>query len=71
MILTLIVIWVVLSMVFFGSLAFAASRPMPAVSMEDLHESEISPFAQEAVSEPEFAYAAVATPPQKLSSFSS
>lgn len=58
MIWTLIIVWVLASMAFFGSLAFLASRPMPSFS--DAATPTGQPETQWHVAEPDLAKPQVA-----------
>lgn len=65
MILTLVLIWIALSMVFFGSLAIAASRPIPSMNIEVTNEEEsFHSFSTEIPVEPDFSFAATSTSPK-------
>jgi hypothetical protein len=61
MILTLIILWVAGSVVFFGSLAIAASRPVPPLNPEDLINGpdwDQTQSEDHALAQPQFAYSA-------------
>jgi hypothetical protein len=59
MILTLIALWVVCCVIFFGSLAVAAGQPLPPIDREALlSEPLLADFNDAPMAEPEFAYSA-------------
>ncbi len=53
MIATLIILWVVASLTFFGSLAFMASRPLPSLSDASFQPEDEKPQWQSVDHEPD------------------
>ncbi len=72
MILTLIALWVVCSVIFFGSLAIAASVPMPPIDHQSLlDDPSLKDYQMPGVSQGELAYSGTGVASRNLESMRS